>query len=293
MESIDIPDSVTSVEAGAFKGCTSLESIDLPNSVSKIDEETFAGCSSLRSIDLPDSIISIGPSAFKESGLEKAYIPCFVNKIDEQAYSGAPINEFIVADNNDRFFSRDGVLFDKRVHERISFNNIEYCKLLKYPPAKKSSKYIVNNETIVLCSCAFKGASYLEEIVLHDDFYAFEGEQTFCDCTSLKEIRLPSRLERLPVSCFEGCEFLEQVYLPGRKKLKIEKGSFKRCPSLIGLHSRVENPENIDISEDIFEEDTFNLYTLYIPSGTRWAYRHHPILGKFKNIEIEKEWNNI
>ena len=22
---------------------------------------------------------------------------------------------------------------------------------------------------------------------------------------------------------------------------------------------------------------------LYIPSGTRWAYRHHPILGRFRN----------
>ena len=54
----------------------------------------------------------------------------------------------------------------------------------------------------------------------------------------------------------------------------------------------METPENIYISEDAFEDDTFNLCTLYIPSGTRWAYRHHPILGKFKNIEIEKEQKN-
>lgn len=141
----------------------------------------------------------------------------------------------------------------------------------------------------MICSCAFKGASFLEEIILHDHVSVFEGEQTFSDCTSLKEIRIPSRLKYLPVSCFEGCESLEHVYLPDRKKLKIEKGSFKRCPSLIGLHFRMETPENIDISEDAFEDDTFNLCTLYIPSGTRWAYRHHPILGKFKNIEIEKE----
>ena len=29
--------------------------------------------------------------------------------------------------------------------------------------------------------------------------------------------------------------------------------------------------------------------TLYIPSGTRWAYRHHPGFGRFKNIELEKK----
>lgn len=295
IKSIDIPDSVTSIEAGAFKGCTSLESIDIPNSVSRIDEETFRGCSSLRSIDLPDSIISIGPSAFKESGLEKAYIPCFVDNIGEQAFCGAPIDEFIVAEFNKSFFSLDGVLFDKRIDwtilDWIPIRDSKdiFCRLFNYPPANKSSKYIVTKETIVLCSCAFKGASYLEELILHDNVSAFEGEQTFCDCTSLKEIRIPSRLKYLPTACFEGCESLEHIYLPNRKKLKIEKRAFKRCPSLIGIHSRIDNPENIDISEDAFEDDTFNLCTLYIPSGTRWAYRHHPILGKFRNIEIEKE----
>ena len=294
LQSIDIPNSVTSIEEDAYAGCTSLESIDIPNGVSIINKRTFEGCSSLRSIDLPDSIISIGPYAFYESGLEKVFIPCSVKNIGEQAFSGAPIDEFVVAENNNSFFSFDGVLFDEKIDwiklRRISISaNDRFYRLFNYPPARKSSKYIVTNETIVLCSCAFKGASYLEGIILHDNVYAFEGEQTFRDCTSLKEIRLPSGLERLPISCFEGCESLEHVYLPDKKKLKIEKGSFKRCPSLIGLHSRMETPENIDISEDAFEEDTFNLCTLYIPSGTRWAYRHHPMLGKFKNIEIEKE----
>ena len=26
-----------------------------------------------------------------------------------------------------------------------------------------------------------------------------------------------------------------------------------------------------------------------IPSGTRWAYKHHPVFGQFKNIEIDDE----
>lgn len=27
--------------------------------------------------------------------------------------------------------------------------------------------------------------------------------------------------------------------------------------------------------------------TLYVPEGTEWAYRNHPVFGVFKNIEIE------
>ena len=47
LESIDIPDSVTTIGGGAFSRCSSLESIDLPDSVTTIGDEAFDGCPSL------------------------------------------------------------------------------------------------------------------------------------------------------------------------------------------------------------------------------------------------------
>ena len=57
--------------------------------------------------------------------------------------------------------------------------------------------------------------------------------------------------------------------------------------SLKGLHFRVEKPENIEVEDNAFDEEAFEKCILFIPPGIRWAYRHHPIFGKFKNIEIE------
>jgi hypothetical protein len=42
------------------------------------------------------------------------------------------------------------------------------------------------------------------------------------------------------------------------------------------------------VSQDAFIDVDFNECVLNIPSGTRWAYRHHPIFGKFKNIVTKK-----
>ena len=139
---------------------------------------------------------------------------------------------------------------------------------------------------------AFKGADQLEEIVFHDGISDFGDEQTFAGCTSLKKNHIPPKVKRLPPLCFVGCNALENVYVPDREELHIDKKSFVGCISLRGLHFFIQSPENIHVAVDAFDDDIFDKCTLFIPSGTRWAYRHHPVLGKFKNIEIEKKYND-
>lgn len=58
--SFDIPDSVTSIGAYAFSGCTSLTSVTIPNSVTAIGEGAFYQCTNLNLTSFPDSVVSIG-----------------------------------------------------------------------------------------------------------------------------------------------------------------------------------------------------------------------------------------
>lgn len=62
--SVALPDSVTTIQYSAFKGCTQLTAITLGNSVTKIGYGAFYGCSSLTSIVLPDSVTTIDSGAF-------------------------------------------------------------------------------------------------------------------------------------------------------------------------------------------------------------------------------------
>lgn len=238
-------------------------------------------------------------------------IPSCVNIIGNHAFCNTPISEFVVNEDNNIYFATDGVLFersifcqvkksiqhaikslqgtnnDKNLHDSID-DDTKSSILLKYPQEKKQAKYVVNDDTTSLGCCAFKGAHYLEEIVLHDKLCCFGDEQTFALCVSLKEIHIPPKIECITSACFFGCKALESVYVCDRERLQIEKEAFERCISIKGLHFRIKKPENITVAADAFDEDTYNNCELFIPSGTRWAYRHHPVFGKFKNIEIEK-----
>ena len=64
--SFNIPDNVTSIGYGAFKGCSSLTSITIPDSVTLIGYSAFWHCSSLTSITIPNSVTSIEKWAFND-----------------------------------------------------------------------------------------------------------------------------------------------------------------------------------------------------------------------------------
>ena len=91
LTSIHIPDSVTSIEKGAFNWCNSLTSIHIPDSVTTIGDRAFFCCRSLTSIHIPDSVTTIGEGAFSSCrSLTSINIPDSVTTIGDGAFGGCP-----------------------------------------------------------------------------------------------------------------------------------------------------------------------------------------------------------
>ena len=89
LTTITIPDGVTSIGGGAFGFCTSLTSITIPNSVTSIGTQAFYGCESLTSITIPDSVTSIGKGTFSLcTSLTGITIPDSVTSIGDGAFTG-------------------------------------------------------------------------------------------------------------------------------------------------------------------------------------------------------------
>lgn len=88
LTSIDIG-SVTSLGDSAFDSCNSLKSVTLCNSLKYIYDNTFNGCAALESITIPDSVTSIGSNAFYNcTVLTNVTIGSGMTNIEKYAFHG-------------------------------------------------------------------------------------------------------------------------------------------------------------------------------------------------------------
>lgn len=81
LETVNLPNSLTTLEDGAFSHCYSLKSIKLPNSLTTLENVVFAG-SVIENITLPDSIKNIGNGTFRDcSELETVKMPAYLETL--------------------------------------------------------------------------------------------------------------------------------------------------------------------------------------------------------------------
>ena len=82
-----IPNTVTSLGASCFSGCSGLTSITIPNSVTSLGDWCFAFCDGLTSITIPNSVTSLGASCFSGcSGLTSITIPNSVTSLGDWCF---------------------------------------------------------------------------------------------------------------------------------------------------------------------------------------------------------------
>ena len=86
LTTINIPDSVITMEDNIFQRCTALTTVNLSNNLTNIGEWQFAYCELLKSISLPDTLTKIEVSAFGSTGLTEITIPDSVTSIENSAF---------------------------------------------------------------------------------------------------------------------------------------------------------------------------------------------------------------
>ena len=88
IQSVTIPESVTSIGKSAFEHCSNLDSLIINGvATSMIGAYAFASCTSLTSLSLVGSFQTIGDSAFVNCGMTSLTIDATITSIEKYAFS--------------------------------------------------------------------------------------------------------------------------------------------------------------------------------------------------------------
>jgi hypothetical protein len=155
LESIVIPDTITTISDRAFSGCSSLTSVVIPASVTSIGTEVFLGCKSLTSIAVDEN--------------NENY-----KSVDGNLYSkdGKTLIQYAIGKKNEEFVIPTGVT-------SIGENSFLGCTSL--------TRVTVPDSVTSIDGWAFYSCENLRSITVTDSVRSI-GYDAFCDCDSLESV---------------------------------------------------------------------------------------------------------
>lgn len=86
LTSIDLPNSITTIESRMFNDCDNLSAVTIPNSIVSIGDEVFGNCDKIDTIYIPDSVESIGIGLFMNSSISTVYLPNSIDSIPKSTF---------------------------------------------------------------------------------------------------------------------------------------------------------------------------------------------------------------
>ena len=289
-----IPDSVTSIGNGAFRGCTALTSITIPASVTSIGDYAFYECTSLSSVVIPDSVTNIGEYAFLKcnSSLYAEYEYGKYVRSRDNSYAVLieitdPHKSTYTIHENTKYIA--GGVFKNLILTSItipdSVTNIG--EFAFYGSSLRS--VVIPDSVTTIGSSAFSKCSNLGSVVIGNSVTNI-GSSAFSGCSNLSTVVIPDSVISIGNSAFSGCYYLGLVVI-GNSVTNIGESAFYNS----GLGSVVIGNSVTNIGESAFTGT--NLESVVIPdSVTSIGYFAFSKCYRLTNITYEgtvSQWTNI
>lgn len=233
--SVTIPNSVTIIEAYAFRNCTSLTKVNFGSSLKEIVGGSFRECSKLTSINIPNSVTRIGGNAFAnctslttvtigesvtDLGGSTPFDGCTALKTVNWNAKSCP--DFSSAETSP-FYLLDITTFN--FGSSVQSIPAYLCYWLT-----GVTSVVVPNTVTSIGNYAFSRCSGLTSVSIGSSVASI-GSYAFSGCSKLTSVSIPNSVKTIGGNSFNGCTGLTSVTIPN-SVTNIYDSAFKDCTNL-------------------------------------------------------------
>ena len=207
-----IPNSVTSLGAASFYGCTGLISVKISSSIKEIPTLAFERCSALNDVYIPESVLIIGNRAFRDcSGLTEITIPNSVTTIDYEAFLNCTGFTSVSIPNSVTL---------------IGDHAFYACTSLKELNIDNGEEQLVMKD-YSFANCPINTLRLGRNLSYNDGYSPFQG------MASLREITISNAVTTLGKDAFKNCSDLFHLIIEGglsQLTMPNNNNPFSGCP---------------------------------------------------------------
>lgn len=318
IKSLVIEPGIEEIKDNAFMCCYGLYDVIIPEGVKRIGEKAFYS-SSIKTLELPSTLTSIGEKAFAYNYLRSVVVhmekPCMINEnvfiCDEEVdgqwiqkftnsalyvpigfktvYSEAPVwSEFspIYQGELKELTTDEGLTFSYITGESIATLVKGDINLLRNKDLIIPSQIEADGRIRYVKSIA-KGAfryAQVKSLVIEPGIEIIEDE-IFWNANSSywKNLIIPEGLTTIGESAFRYCYSLKCLELPSTLTT-IKDNAFGSDNRIKRVVVHMELP--CTINENMFDETVFASATLFVPIGSKEAYKNAAVWQNFSAIVI-------
>ncbi len=252
LETVIIPEGLTSISYGMFDGCSKLKTIyvNYPIPVDEEGEEgeegeekpevtiedlgkntanaanlsnitafannAFDGCTSLTTLILNENLTSIGSYAFAGTGITEFEVGKNIETLGSGAFAGCDITAFTVAEGNEAFTAVNGAIYTADGSYLIAF------------PAGYAGEFVLADGALGAYDGAldgYHGATKSFTLPVVEELPKMSG---LLAKSGIVNLIIPEGVVTIPDEAFKGITTLESVTIPSTVT-SIGKGAFADC----------------------------------------------------------------
>lgn len=272
------------IDACMFFGCTVLETLVLPDNVTTIGEAAMSSCSNLTTVVIPSGVTSIGVAAFNScKNLVQINLPQGLTELGSDTFHSCESLQSISIPSGVSTIGVNTFGHCKNLTEIILSEGLQTIGNAAFGACEKLVTIVIPNSVIEMGERTFASCTSLENVTLSSGQSQLKS-YTFENCTALKKVVIPEGMSKILPRAFQYCANITDITLPASMTSLGDRAFYAAAansPIVVKCHA--VNPPIL--GTDVWKGgDNVGASILYVPSDHVASYKSSMWINYFGQV---------